>query len=305
MKNVGLSAQAKLKNVSAKTGVDMPTLLRRYAQERLLYRLSVSPEAGNFVLKGGLLLAAYNGGSLLRPTEDVDFNGLAADGNVERLQKALETVLRQDVPDDGVAFDAASMRVAKDRTGIVPGGKVALLARVGTARVDLRVDVGFGNPVTPEVRRMEFPALLDDLAPRPVMNAYPLETVIAEKLHAMAQFGMANTRLKDLYDVWMLSRLHEFDADTLADAVETTFRHQERAVPEAFACLSPSFASESRNGWKAFMAKLPGSEAPGLDGVVDELSAFLSPVAECARSGSRTGLRWEPGAGWPSVSPTP
>lgn len=305
MKNVGVSAQAKLKNLSVRTGLDMPTLLRRYAQERLLYRLSVSPEAANFVLKGGLLLAAYNFGSLLRPTEDIDFNGLAADGNVERLRKALDVVLTQPVPDDGVEFDASSMRIAKDRIGIVPGGKVALVAKVGTARIDLRVDVGFGNPVTPEVRLMEFPALLDDLAPRPVMNSYPLETVIAEKLHAMAQFGMANTRLKDLYDVWMLSRLHEFEADMLADAVENTFRHQQRAVPERFACLSSAFAAESRKGWKAFVSKLPDTHAFDLEDIVGEIAEFLLPVAECARSGARSSRLWIPREGWHSPSPAP
>lgn len=305
MKNFGASVQSRLKNLSIQTGIDMPTLLRRYVQERLLYRLSISSEAENFVLKGGLLLAAYNEGVLLRPTEDVDLNGILGHGNVELLRAALIAVLSSEAPDDGVKFMLDTMRIKKDREGIVPGGKIVLLASVGTAKVELKVDVGFGNPVTPETRMIEFPTLLDGITPRPVMSSYPLETVIAEKLHAMAQFGQANTRFKDYYDILYLSRQHSFSADTLSDALETTFSHQRREIPETFSGLSPRFAIDGERGWNAFMSKLPGAQKCDLATVVADIADFVNPIVECARSGSRNGATWSPGTGWLSYYPAP
>jgi len=298
MKNIGASVQAKLKNLSKTVDLDMPSLLRRYVQERLLYRMSVSDEANNFVLKGGLLMAAYNNGNLMRPTEDIDFSGIAPDGNVERLRSALEKILALDVPDDGVEFIVETMTIKKDRTGIIPGGKIAMFAKVGTAKVELKIDVGFGNPVTPEVRMIEFPTILDGGIPRPVMNSYPLETVIAEKLHAMAQFGIQNTRLKDYYDIWMMTKLQEFDGDIISDAIETTFRHQERPIPETFIGLSDKFVAESDRAWKDFLGKLPGKPNYKFDEVVGTLNDFLGPLIENARSGDRPGTTWSPEDGW-------
>lgn len=298
MKNVGASVQAKLKNLSKTVDLDVPSLLRRYVQERLLYRMSVSDEANNFVLKGGLLMAAYNNGNLMRPTEDIDFSGVSPEGNVERLRTALLTVLALDVPDDGVEFIMDTMNIKKDRTGIVPGGKITMYAKVGTARVELKIDVGFGNPVTPDVRMIEFPSLLDAGTPRPVMQSYPLETVIAEKLHAMAQFGDENTRLKDYYDIWMMTKLQEFDGDTISDAIETTFQHQERPIPEAFDGLSDNFIVENTSKWKQFLSKLPGKPNYQFDEVVGTLNDFLGPVIENARSGDRPGTAWSPDGGW-------
>jgi predicted nucleotidyltransferase component of viral defense system len=305
MKNLGNSVRARLKNLSVKSGVDMPTLLRRYVQERLLYRLSISSEAENFTLKGGLLLAAYNEGILLRPTEDIDFNGIFANGDIESLRAALISILSANAPDDGVEFMLNTMRIAKDRTGIVPGGKIVILAKVDTARVELKVDVGFGNPVTPETRMIEFPTLLDGITARPVMRSYPLETVIAEKLHAIAQFGMLNSRFKDFFDVLMLSRLQEFDADTLADAVSKTFTHQRREIPEQFSGFSSRFVAEGARGWNAFIAKLPGAEKQDFASVVEDIANFVTPIATSARTGERTGATWSPHGGWTSSSPKP
>lgn len=305
MKNIGTSVRSRLKNLSVQTGIDMPTLLRRYVQERLLYRLSISPEAENFVLKGGLLLAAYNDGNLLRPTEDIDFNGVAGSGDVEKLREVLVSVLSMEAPEDGVEFMLDTIRVKKDRDGIVPGGKIALSAKVDTARVELKVDVGFGNPVTPETKLIEFPTLLDGITPRPMMNSYPLETVVAEKLHAMAQFGMLSTRFKDYYDLWALARLHPFEADGLADAIATTFSHQRREIPEAFSGLSEKFGIDGARGWNAFMAKLPGAEKQNFGIVVSEVANFLMPVADCARTGDRSGAIWTPAGGWSRPSPSP
>jgi len=305
LRNVGASVYAKLRNHARETGVDMAGLLRRYVQERLLYRLSISPEAGQFCLKGGVLLAAYNDGDLLRPTEDIDFNGFDGEGGVSSLEKALKAVLAIEVEDDGVVFKPETMRILKDREGIVPGGKVMLMASVGSANVDLRVDVGFGNAITPDVRLLEVPTLLGGSVPRPTIQAYPLETVIAEKLHAMAQFGEMNTRVKDHFDIMMLSRLHAFEGAVLADAIAKTFAHQQRAIPETFAGLGERYAASNAQAWARFISRsAPGTKVT-LPDAIAEVRAFIDPVAAAARDGVEPPATWEPGSGWSGPSPTP
>jgi len=297
MKNVGASVYAKLKNAARAEGIETIVFLRRYVQERLLYRLSVSDRAAEFCLKGGILLAAYNGGDLFRPTEDIDFNGFDGDGDVQRLEDALREVMAIEV-EDGVTFDLGSMRILKDRTGVVPGGKVSLIATVHTARVDLKVDVGFGNAVTPDARLMEIPTLLPGDVPRPRINSYPLETVIAEKLHAMAQFGYDNTRVKDHFDILMLSRRQEFDGDMLVRAIRRTFSHQRRMVPEAFGCLTPDYARSKAAKWEELVETAQALTDTTFPEAMDELTAFLAPLVASARDEApRPGI-WSPGKGW-------
>lgn len=299
-RNIAASIYGKLRNEARTRGLDMTVLLRRYAQERLLYRLSVSEIADEFCVKGGILMTAYNGGNLLRPTEDIDFNGFRRGASAEILRQALGTVLATEVDDDGVRFDMSSMSVEKDRVGIISGGKIKMNAFIHTARVDLRVDVGFGNPITPGVRRMEMPTLLDTVAPRPRVLAYPLETVFSEKLHAMAAFGAANTRLKDFYDLHVVVGAHEFDCSALAQAVRNTFAAQERPIPDTpLACLTVEYASERDRAWKVFLDRIDaGADAPSLRDVVAKLSEFAHPVLDAAKRGVDPSLRWIPSSGW-------
>jgi Domain of unknown function (DUF1814). len=302
LRNVSASVYAKLRNHARAKGLDTQTVLARYVQERLLHRLSVSEEAENFCLKGGLLIAAYNNGDLLRPTEDIDFNGFDEDGSVARIKDAMRCVLATDVEDDGVIFDISSMRVVKSRDdGVIPGGKVLVHAVVHTARVDLKIDVGFGNVITPGVSPVEFPSLLDGTAPRPLIKAYPLETTIAEKLHAMAQFGYENTRLKDHFDILILSRIRRFDGAVLAQAIERTFERQGRPIPETLEGLSETYAEEHSFAWSQFIRRV----APGFDmnfsAVIREIRALVDPVMAAARGDAEPPGVWEPGHGWPDL----
>lgn len=296
--NVGASIAAKLKNHAHANGLDMLTVLRRYAQERLLYRLSVSPESHRFCLKGGLLLAAYNGGDIYRPTEDVDFNGFDENGNVEMLEESLRIVLSQSVEDDGIVFLTETMRITKDREGILPGGKVVLQAMIHTARVDVRVDVGFGNAITPEARPMEIPTLLPDAAPRPVVAAYPMETVVAEKLHAMVQHGLVNTRMKDYFDLWRIAGSLPFDGQVLSEAIASTFRRQERLLPAHPQGLSDAMVERSGSQWGAFVRKQKLDAPLDFGEVVARVGDFLIPVIAAARQDTPAPAEWVPGSGW-------
>lgn len=297
-RNVGAAALQRIKNLAKETGLDVQSLVRRYAQERLVYRLSISDAADSFCLKGGLLLSLYNGGRLLRPTDDVDFNGFDGDGDVRTLEETLRRVLSMPVEDDGVDFKLETMQISKDRTGVVPGGKVSIVAFVGSARANVRVDVGFGNPITPTARRMEIPTILEGMAPRPVIAAYPLETVVAEKLHAMVEFGMINTRIKDYYDVWMLLRLHLFSGNDLAEAIKNTFEHQRRAVPERIEGLTEDFATNNEPVWRRFLSKVAPDLDVSLADTIKEIDAFLSPVLARVRGQSADPGEWRPANGW-------
>jgi predicted nucleotidyltransferase component of viral defense system len=301
-KNVGASVYAKLKNVAKERGMDMHVILRRYAQERLLYRLSVSPVAKEFCVKGGLLLTAYNNGNLLRPTEDVDFNGFRKGATLEDLRRSVVCIVETVVEPDGVDFIVESMTMKKEHTGIIGGGKISLQAKIHTAKVEVRIDVGFGNSISPEVRMLEMPTILSSVAPRPVIFAYPMETVIAEKLHAMVEFGMYNTRIKDHFDIWTLINMHQFDADAVSAAIKATFENQNREIPiEPLACLSEEYALDKQASWGLFLKKIEEKSKPDFIEVVSDLDRFTRPLMLAAALNEDFHAQWTPQDGW--VSP--
>jgi len=301
--NFGARYYAKLQEVSRLQRVDMLALIKVYVQQRLLYRLSMSDCGADFCLKGGLVIAAYNGGELLRPTDDIDLNGFGL-GGIEDIERAIRIAISTEVPDDGVVFNPDSIRVQKDRgEGIIPGGKLVIDAAFHSAKVQIKVDVGFGNVITPWANEIEVPTLLAGHLPCPKISAYPLETIIAEKLHAMAQHGYDNTRLKDYYDIWKIQKSYEFRGDTLARAIAATFEQQNRALNPQMPGLSDLFARKSERDWKAFLKKTIVRDEILLSDVVSEIRYFLEPVIEAAMEGEEPDLAWQPEKGWSGREP--
>lgn len=303
-KNVGESALARLKALSKETGIAMPAILRRYAQERLLYRLSISPEAGNFCVKGGVLLSAYYKGRLLRPSDDIDFNGFMTDGSIEKVGDVLRQVVAHCVVDDGLEIDISSMRIKAVREGRIPGGKISLVAKVGTARVELSVDVGFGNKITPEVKTLVMPTMLGNLVPAPTVLAYPIETCVAEKSAIIEEHGMVNTRLKDYFDLLMISKTQEFSGAILSQAIRNTFDFRETVVPlTEMDGLSDEFVEDHDVAWKAFLKKIDYRETLPFSEVVTEIRGFLNPALRATAEREEFHMDWKPGEGW-SPAPT-
>lgn len=180
--NIGASAKTKLLRLSKERREDYQVLLARYANERLLHRLSVSPYAESFVLKGAALFTLWTGRAH-RATRDIDLLGFG-EPTVARLRAIFEEVIRLDVVDDGVRFDVASLDAGPIREDQDYGGvRLTLRAEIGSALVRLQVDVGFGDAITPGPELIEFPPLLGFDAPK--MRAYPRPTVVAEKLEAI------------------------------------------------------------------------------------------------------------------------
>lgn len=302
MTNYGARYYQKLQDLSRAQRIDMQSLVRLYAQQRLLYRISVSDVGAEFCLKGGLMLAAWNGGELFRSTDDIDLNGFGI-GGIEEIERAIRTAIAAEVPEDGVTFDLNSLTVKKDRgEGIIPGGKVQLVAQLHTARIPLAIDVGFGNVITPFAEEVEIPTLLSDLLPSPRVYGYPLETIVAEKLHAMAQHGLANTRLKDYYDVWRILHKYDFECLELARAIDATFKQQDREIAVNLPALTNAFAARGERDWKAFLKKTVYKDEVTLSEVMPQLREFLTAPIMAAidlRQGRPVEpLEWRHESGW-------
>lgn len=203
-----------------------------------------------------------------------------------------------------VTFPQSSVRAARMRGRQEYGGvRVKLTAMLSNARIPLQVDVGFGDAITPKPKLTTFPALLSFPAPR--IRAYPAETVVAEKFQAMVALGIANTRMKDFYDVHHLAATHEFDGELLAQAIRATFERRGTALPtDVPLALSEEFANdnEKQAQWRAFLRR-GRLEAPAtFRPVVARIALFVMPAATAARGGAPFVLRWAPREGWISAA---
>jgi hypothetical protein len=250
--------------------------------ERLLHRLSKTSHRDRFVLKGAMLMTAWLGDPQ-RPTRDVDLLGLRrAD------PRALIAIFREICAveaDDGVVFDSAGLQVDRTREDSEYGGlRIKTTATVGQARIRVVVDIGFGDAVEPGAEEIDLQVLLD--LPSPRLRAYPRETVIAEKFQTMVLLGRANSRMKDLYDIWMISRSYEFTGNSLARAIAATFARRNTEIPsEPPDALTAAFAGDIAKiqQWNSFVQSVaiqPGSLAD----VIQTLTAFLMPHAAAARA---------------------
>jgi len=302
-KNMAASVKARLTDLGRKQGEDFQLVLTRYAIERLLYRLARSPHAGEFVLKGAMLFRLW-ADSPHRPTRDLDLLG-RGDPSVERLAAVFRDVCGAAVEDDGLAFDPATVtagRIKEDQE--YEGVRVGCVANLGQARIDLQVDVGFGDAVTPAPVTVRYPGLLD--LPTPELAAYPRETVVAEKFQAMVMLGIANSRMKDFFDVWVLARGFGFAGSVLADAIRATFARRKTPVPTAPPlALTTEFGTDKgkMTQWAAFLkkGKLDVGGATLVE-VCDFLAGFLLPPAQAVADGTAFKHEWPAGGAWKAES---
>ena len=294
--NMRASVLARLKNLSKLRRQDYQHILLRYATERFLYRLSVSGYADNFVLKGGNLFVIWQNGDNSRPTMDSDLLCFG-DTSHEHLRKVFDSIAGME-DSDGIMFDADSIAVEAIREDTKYGGtRVTFNAFIGTVRIPLQFDIGVGDAITPAPEQAVFPVLLDGSSPR--LKIYPMATVIAEKLEAMVVRGGSNSRMKDFYDIWQLSRLAEHSARTLRTAIENTFQRRGTELPmELPYALTAEFAHrpEKPVQWHAFCRKNHLSDAPLEFGeIVMSIAAFLAP---CLKYEHDRDMLWSPDNGW-------
>jgi hypothetical protein len=249
------SVRARLLNLAKAQGVDFIQVLVRFALERILYRLSQSPHAGRFLLKGALLFTLWYD-MPHRATRDVDLLGFGA-SDLDTITRTFRDIAAIDV-NDGITFDPASVNAEEIRKDAGYGGvRVILDGELARARCRTQIDIGFGDAVTPGPIDSVYPVLLDEL-PAPRLRTYPTYTVVAEKLHAIAALGMINSRLKDYFDLSVLIQRETFDPAVMSQAIRATFSRRSMAIPSTLPIgLSDEFANDaSRQAlWLAFLRK--------------------------------------------------
>ena len=289
------SVRQRLKNKADQEARPFNQVLQHYGLERWLYRLSRSTYADQLILKGAMLLLAEDL-PLSRPTQDIDF--LASLSNdLEAVRAAVASISSTPVEDDGLTFEADSTKTERiSEAARYEGVRATVRGQLGTARLTVKIDLGFSDVVTPGPRELVCPTLLDFPAPR--VLAYSLESAIAEKLESMVSLGEINTRMKDFFDVWALAETHGFDEARLRAAVQQTFsrRGTEPSAGEAFlAGEFPERPAVSQE-WTRFLARTGlGEHAPAdFQAVWEAIGVFLMPILE----GGPEDRAWIPVHGW-------
>jgi predicted nucleotidyltransferase component of viral defense system len=280
-RDIGASVRARLLNLARERGQVLDLLLTRYALERLLYRLSLSAHRNRFVLKGAMLVTTWFEDPH-RPTRDLDLLGYG-DPSAEAMSIVWKEICGTMV-DDGITFDNAALRIAPIREDLEYGGlRIRTTATMARAQIAVTIDIGFGDAVEPGVEEIDLPVLLD--LPVPRLRAYARETVVAEKFHAMIVRGLANSRMKDFYDVWVLSKSYIFDS-RLARAIAATFQRRQTEIPETLPdAFTPGFFRNQGKiqQWSAFVHDL-SAESLTLETVASEVATFIGPYATEARA---------------------
>jgi hypothetical protein len=292
-KNIGASIRQRLLNKARATGRPFSELLQYFAMERFLYRLCKSEHADKFVLKGALMLTAWNA-PLLRPTMDIDLLGRTAD-NVEAMAAIVGQICAGQVePEDGLVFDAATVqgeRIAE--AAEYEGVRVRFRATLEAARIQMQLDIGFGDVVVPEAVLTTYPTILD--LPAPHLLAYSKESAVAEKFEAMVKLGELNSRMKDFFDIWLLSSSFDFDGQRLCEAIEKTFKRRGTVLPDGDpVALTEDFSANPQKEaqWAGFIRRIKLRDVPTLPKIVDELRVFLSPPMRAISTGVHANLKW-------------
>jgi hypothetical protein len=297
LKNISASVHARLLNIARDAGQDFNLLLIRFALERFLQRLSVSKYREQLILKGAMLFVAWEA-AVGRPTHDLDLLCIGR-ADIGWLEDVFREICSLPAENDGLIFDPSSVQGAAIREGALADGvRMKLIAFLGSARIPLQVDVGFGDAVVPAPKPLEFPTLLGHA--NPSVLAYAPEVVVAEKFHAMSVRGLSNSRLKDYFDIWRMMQAFQFDLEVISSAIVSTFEKRQTVVPhEIPEGLGDDYASRWAAQWDRLADRYDLEEAPPpLSEVVDRIRGFLSPVFGSIRSGSKPKSTWIPGKGW-------
>lgn len=280
-KNYGKSIRTKLLNVAQKENVFYQTILTRYFQERLLYRMSQTRYRNNFYLKGGALMYAYERFAA-RPTLDIDFLGNNISNEGTSIIAAFKEICSVPFEEDGVIFDvehitAQNITEFKDYHGI----RLSIPVKMDSIAQVLTMDIGFGDVVTPSPVNLDFPILLEHL-PCANILAYSLETVIAEKMHAIIDLADQSSRMKDYYDLHRILKEEKYDPEVLQEAIIRTFENRHTPYDENTMFFRKDFGinQQMEARWKAFMRKITKATDLSFSEVVGFIQETLRPYWE-------------------------
>jgi len=288
-RNIPASIRQRLLDKSRADGRTFNEVLQYFAMERFLFRLSQSLYADRFILKGAMMLSVWHAAEA-RSTMDIDLLG-RIDNAAAGIRNAMSDIIGIPAPEDGIIFDPATIAtalIAEDANH--HGIRVSFQAKLDTARINMKIDIGFGDVVFPEPQKHLFPTIL--ALPAPALLCYSKESAIAEKCHAMAKLGRLNSRMKDFFDIWLLSRQFYFDVSILQEALRRTFENRGTSLKDV-AVFNPEFAQAKQVQWNAFRSRMKLSHAPErFSDVLDHLSRFLGPCLVPGTDGTDAGLKW-------------
>lgn len=298
--NMAASARARLTQRARERRENAQLVMTRYVIERLLYRLSLSAFRDAFVLKGAMLFSLW-APTPYRATGDLDLLGFG-DNAPARVAEIFRQVLEVQ-SDDGVIFRPETLRAAQARPeDEYSGVALDLQAELAGARLPIHVDIGYGDAITPGVVEIDYPSLL--ALPTPRLKAYPPETVLAEKFQAMTALGVANSRMKDFFDIWAIANTFVFEGAVVAKAIAATFARRETEVPaEPPLALSAAFADVKQAQWTAFLRRTDIALAPEpFPDIQAQIAALMMPPAQAVATGRAFDQRWPPGGPWRALA---
>ncbi len=272
------SVKTRLKNFAVSSGCTFQEALVYYGLERTIYRISVSPYAGHFVLKGGIFLYAIFDRKYERVTTDIDLLAKRISNSAEEMKVIFHDIFAQDT-DDALVFDLDSI-TAKDITEFKKyhGLHISAVAYLDRTRIPIGIDIGFGDVIYPDAVEMDFPVILDMEAPR--VNAYSLESSISEKLEAITKNGFLNSRYKDFYDIYVLSEKYPFDYEELRCAVTETFKNRNTPMTMNTAAFSDEFLGDSmhQTRWNSFLKKKKALIPVSMSDAMTRIKTFVAPL---------------------------
>jgi len=237
-KNISASIRQRLLNRARNDKRPFNELLQYYAMERFLYRLSQSKHVDCFILKGALMLRVWRSPEI-RPTLDIDMLGQTSNDEASIIAQ-IKNIIAVDIEPDGLVFNPDSIRVERiTEEADYEGIRVRFTGILNTAHVHMQVDIGFGDIVHPKPMKEELPTLLD--SPAPKLLCYSRESAIAEKFEAMLKLDKLNSRMKDFYDIWLLSRQFDFEGDTLTESIRLTLGHRGTPIPKTITAFTKAF----------------------------------------------------------------
>lgn len=287
------SVKARLKTFAVKNGCTFQEALTYYGLERTIYRISVSKYAEHFVLKGGIFLYAIFERNYERATTDVDLLARKISNSSEEMKHVFQNIFSQNI-EDALVFDIDSITV-EDITEFKEyhGLHVSVVAYLDRTKIPISIDIGFGDVIYPNAVKMEFPVILDMEPPR--VNAYSLETAIAEKLEAIIHNGYINSRYKDFYDIYVLSKTYEFFYQELRNAVVQTFDNRKTKMTMDSAAFGDEFLNDPihQTRWKAFLKKKKALIQVSMSDTMNWIKDFVCPLLEGTEK-----TKWNPDKGF-------
>lgn len=276
-----MSVRDRLLNIrNSEPGTEYNQVLFRYIQERMLYRLSMSHYRGNFCLKGSALLFAYVKFKA-RPTKDIDFLGDKISRDKDTIKKAFCEICSIQCPEDGLTFDYGEKDITVEDIALdkeYNGVTVSVTAHLGSAEIPFSMDIGFGDIIVPEPQELDYPLLLDDM-PEVSINAYSLETVVAEKFQTMIDRALANSRMKDFFDVYSILSSEKVDEGILSDAIVSVFNNRGTSYDDNHPIFNGEFKNDpiKQTQWNAFLRKMKYKGVLPLNDVIDYITEKLFP----------------------------